>query len=99
MTDKIRIWLDDERMAPDGYYWCRSVNEAEKIITESEQKGLGIEIIDCDHDLGEFASDGGDGIKLIDWLAERGTLYPINLHTMNPIGRANMQREIDRYWK
>ena len=32
------------------------------------------------------------------WLAERGTYYPIWLHTMNPVGRENMQRTIDRYW-
>ena len=35
----------------------------------------------------------------IDWLAERGTHYPIEIHTMNPMGCENMQREIDRYWK
>ena len=43
-------------------------------------------------------SDGEDGIKLIDWLVERKTYYPVKLHTMNPVGRENMQREIDRYW-
>ena len=57
-----------------------------------------IELIDCDHDLGDYAKDGGDGIRLIDWLAERGSFYRIELHTMNPVGRENMQREIDRYW-
>ena len=55
-------------------------------------------MIDCDHDLGDYYPDGGDGIKLIDWLAERGTYYPIRLHTMNPVGRENMRRTIDRYW-
>ena len=57
-----------------------------------------IDVIDCDHDLGDYAPDGGDGIKLIDWLAERKTYYPIELHTMNPVGRENMQREVERYW-
>ena len=57
-----------------------------------------IELVDCDHDLGDFAIDGGDGIKLLDWLLERGTLYPVKLHTMNPVGRDNMQRMLDRYW-
>ena len=57
-----------------------------------------IELINCDHDLGDYAYDGGDGIKLLDWLLERGTLYPIRLHTMNPVGRDNMQRMIDKYW-
>lgn len=40
-----------------------------------------VELIDCDHDLGDFAADG---IKLLDWLLERGTLYSVALHTMNP---------------
>ena len=55
-------------------------------------------MIDCDHDLGDFASDGGDGIKLLDWLAETNRFYPIHIHTMNPVGRENMLRLIRRYW-
>ena len=92
----MKIWLDDIRDAPKGYEHCHSVNEAITIIRE--KKSEAIEIIDCDHDLGDYASDGGDGIKLLDWLAEQGTYYPIRLHTMNSVGRENMQRTIDRYW-
>ena len=68
------------------------------MIAESETSQT-IELIDCDHDLGDYASDGGDGIKLLDWLLERGTLYPIALHTMNTVGRENMRRMLQRYWK
>ena len=96
--DHIKLWLDDVREAPEGYCHCHSVNEAKKKIIECEKEFIVIDEIDCDHDLGAYASDGGDGIKLIDWLAERKTYYPVNLHTMNPVGRENMQREIDRYW-
>ncbi len=91
----MKIWLDDIRPAPDGYVHCRSVNEAKKLIVENKDK---IELIDCDHDLGDYACDGGDGIKLLDWLAENCLYYPIALHTMNPVGRENMQRLVDRYW-
>ncbi len=93
----MKIWLDDIREAPGGDILCHSVNEAKRLIEEHE-KQTAIEVIDCDHDLGDYYPDGGDGIKLIDWLAERGTYYPIRLHTMNPVGRENMQRTIDRYW-
>lgn len=93
----MKIWLDDLREAPEGYILCYSVNEARRLIEENEKLKI-IEVIDCDHDLGDYYPDGGDGIKLIDWLAERGTYYPIRLHTMNPVGRENMQRTIDRYW-
>jgi len=91
----MKIWLDDLRSAPQGYMHCRSVNEAIQMIVIHE---ITIELIDCDHDLGDYAFDGGDGIKLLDWLLERGTLYPLRLHTMNPVGIDNMRRMIERYW-
>ena len=94
----LRLWLDDLRPAPEGYTLCRSVNEAKLYIGTAERFGIPVEIVDCDHDLGVYSQLGGDGIKLLDWLAERGTFYPVRLHTMNPVGRDNMQRLIDRYW-
>ena len=93
----MKIWLDDLRPAPAGFVWCRSVNEAERLIAEQETSQP-IECIDCDHDLGDYADDGGDGIRLLDWLLERGTLYPVALHTMNPVGRDNMRRMLQRHW-
>ena len=42
--------------------------------------------------------EAGDAIKLLDYLAERGTFYPVVIHTANPVGRANMERMIARYW-
>jgi len=95
---EIKIWLDDVRPAPSGYLLCKSVNEAKAKIEEMEKNFLIVEI-NCDHDLGDYAFDGGDGIKLLDWLVERQTFYPVLLHTMNPVGRENMQRTIDRYWR
>ena len=95
----IKIWLDDERDAPEGYYHCKSVNEAKNKILECERDWVVIDEINCDHDLGDYAQDGGDGIKLLDWLVERQTFYPIVNHTADSVGRENMQREIDRYWK
>lgn len=97
--NKEKIWLDDVRPAPLGYHHCHSVNECKGYILSLEGMGKQIDIIDCDHDLGDYANDGGDGIKLIDWLAERGTFYNIELHTMNPVGRSNMLRTIQAYWK
>lgn len=97
-NEPLKFWLDDVRPAPENYILCHSVNEAKRQIVFAEQCGAKIDIIDCDHDLGDYAPDGGDGIKLIDWLAERKTYYPIELHAMNPVGRENMQREVERYW-
>jgi hypothetical protein len=55
-----------------------------------------ITLIDIDHDAGEYANDGGDYIKLLDWLEETGRNYSIRIHSMNPVGVANMRRIIQR---
>lgn len=94
----MKIWLDDLRVAPDGYETAKSVNEAIDLIEECEQNGEEIEVLDLDHDLGDYAYDGGDVIKLLDYLAERETFYPVEIHTANPVGRENMYRMLDRYW-
>lgn len=96
---RMKIWLDDIRPVPEGYVHAHSVNEAIALIVQSEKEGEEIELIDCDHDLGDYYPDGGDGIKLLDWLFERETFYPIALHTANPVGRDNMLRLIKRHWK
>ena len=95
---KIKIWVDDIRLIPTGYEGTKSVNETIALIEKIEAQGGVIELIDLDHDLGEYEGDGGDAIKILDYLAERGKFYPIAIHTANPVGRANMQRMIERYW-
>jgi hypothetical protein len=55
-----------------------------------------IELIDIDHDAGEFVSNGGDYIKLLDWLEETHRDYPIHIHSMNPVGVANMRAIIQK---
>lgn len=55
-----------------------------------------IEVIDMDHDAGDYAKDGGDYIKLLDWLEETGRNYPIKIHSMNPVGVENMRRIIEK---
>lgn len=90
----MKIWLDDLREAPEGYVHIKSVNEAKDFIMQHSD----IELLDLDHDLGDFAKDGGDAIELLKWLIETGRTCPVKLHTMNPVGRQNMQALIDRYW-
>lgn len=55
-----------------------------------------IKLIDIDHDAGVYAVDGGDYIRLLDWLEETGRNYPIHIHSMNPVGVENMRRIIQR---
>lgn len=72
-------------------------------IKENIQKRIDemtIELIDIDHDAGNYAQYGGDYIKLLDWLEETGRSYPIHIHSQNPVGVQNMRRIIERNgWK
>ena len=101
----MKLWIDDVRPAPEGYVWCKSVNEARKFIEECNWYNkyvteVPIELIDIDHDAGDFACDGGDYIRLLDWLEETGRNYPIRIHSMNVVGVANMRAIIQRNgWK
>ena len=97
----MKLWIDDVRPVPyitdDGWIWCKSVNIAKKIITAHPDE---IELISIDHDAGEYANQGGDYIKLLDWLEEVGYNYPIHIHSANPVGIANMRRIIQHNgWK
>lgn len=88
----MKIWVDDVRKPPvalDGWYWCKSVNETIEKIQEFEI-WFDIELIDLDHDAGDYVGDGGDFIRVLDWLEATGRNYPIRIHTMNPVGRQNM---------
>ena len=93
----MKLWIDDVRPAPEDYIWCKSVNLAKDTIATVEAfPELSIKLIDIDHDAGDYANDGGDYIKLLDWLEETGRNYPIRIHSMNPVGRENMRRIIQR---
>ena len=92
----MKLWIDDVRPAPEGYVWAQSVMMAQAIIKVEETEGSKIDLIDIDHDAGDFVCDGGDYIKLLDWLEETGRDYPIRIHSMNPVGVANMRAIIKR---
>ena len=96
---EVKIWLDDIRPAPTGYNLCKSVNETKRYIIDCENQNIKIVELDLDHDLGDYANDGGDAIKLVLWLIETERFYNIRMHTANPVGRENMQALIDRYWR
>lgn len=99
----MKIWVDDVRPALYGYYQAYSTRQAINLIKAFEfyfehdiYDDETIELIDIDHDAGDYANDGGDYIKLLDWLEETGRNYPIRIHSMNPVGRENMRRIIKR---
>ena len=110
----MKLWIDDLRPAPEGYIWAKSVSDAKDYIVSRETfNGLPwlfengceevirpFELIDIDHDAGEYSVYGGDYNKLLDWLEETGRNYPIHIHSMNVVGVQNMRRIIQKNnWK
>lgn len=56
-------------------------------------------LIDLDYDLGDYYKDGGDVVKLLEWLEKEeivDTGFFFRLHTADPIGAENMRRIIQR---
>jgi hypothetical protein len=66
----MKIWVDDVRPAPEGYTHCLSVNSAKALIELAMKKNDKIELLDLDHDAGEYAVNGGDYIEILNWLEE-----------------------------
>jgi len=97
----MKLWIDDVRQPPESFIWLVSVNDAKNFIKTVETRSSNkIELIDIDHDAGYFVDDGGDYIKLLDWLEETGRSYPIRIHSMNPVGVQNMRAIIRKNgWK
>lgn len=92
----MHLWINDIRTPPcDKWLWTRSVTEAITAIKSYERSFASDTIyISFDHDAGDFAGDGGDYIRVLDWLEQGGivdTGYFFHLHTMNVVGRINME--------
>ena len=56
-----------------------------------EQEGIEIDLLDLDHDAGKYYKDGGDYIRLLDYLEETGRHYKCKVHSMNPVGVKQMK--------
>ena len=98
------LWIVDVRNSPQFTYkntnvkwtWVKSVEEAKYCIQHMESINHPYDIISTDHDAGTYAIYGGDYIRLLDWLEETERNYPIRIHSMNPVGVANMRAIIKR---
>ena len=94
---KLKIWIDDIRTPPsEDWIWIKSVNAAKRYISMTSSYGVTDIMLSVDHDAGDYAKEGGDYIKILDWLEETGRRYPIHIHSMNPVGVANMRAIIQK---
>lgn len=89
MSTDMRVWLDDERPAPEG--WTRVLWPDEAIIL---LKTGTVTEISLDHDLGDDAR--GTGYDVVLWLEEQvattAFMPPvITVHSANPSARERME--------
>ena len=94
---RVRVWLDDRRPAPSGWYWCRTPAEAIALIETG-----GVEEVSLDHDLGLLDGDGREqtGYDVLVWIEEQlvvdGMVPPsLAVHSANAPAHERMQRAID----
>ena len=96
----MKIWVDDIRIAPKDFVWCKTVHDFKSIVREAIEKKEKIELISLDHDAGDVFEYGGDYIECVKWLEELKYLEDLEacklfyLHTGNPVGRDSMWRSI-----
>jgi len=92
----MKIFLDDERPAPEGWVACRWPSE---VITLIEQGS--VEVVSLDHDLGD--DERGTGYDVCTWLEKKiwdegwdGDFVPpiFQIHSANPVGRERMAMSI-----
>lgn len=106
MGKTICLWVDDLRDPPmrmdTEYLVARSVNQAKALLDMAEHEAWAdkIDYISIDHDAGIYAVAGGDYINLLNWLeyrqhTENGKVYPVHIHSFNPIGVVNMRAIIE----
>lgn len=88
----MRIYLDDERPAPQGWIRVRWPDEAIALLETGDVAELSL-----DHDLGD--DQRGTGYDVLLWIEERvvrdGFIPPIlHVHSANPAARLRMQAAI-----
>ena len=84
----MKLWIDDIRPAPDGFIWCKSVNQAKAAITAYEHQ------YSCYNILIDLDNNAADYCKILDWLKEKNivdTGYFFKIHSKNPVGIMKME--------
>jgi len=89
---KMKVYLDDERIAPDGWIQVRWPEDAIRLLESGEVTELSL-----DHDLGDDAH--GTGYDVVLWIEEavatRGFRPPsVKVHSANSSARMKMESGI-----
>lgn len=90
----MKVYLDDERIAPEDWVQVRWPNEAIKLL----QAGV-VTHLSLDHDLGD--DQRGTGYDVLLWIEQEVALHQfippenITVHSANPAGRKRMFAAIE----
>lgn len=88
----MKLWIDDERPAPEGWTWAKTSVQAIHVLLWSADE---VTEVSFDHDLG-----GEDTTRpVVLALCEMDFLFPpiCRVHTANPVGREWLEGMINRY--
>ena len=102
-ANAIKVWIDDIRPKPTDYNIAlHSVNDVIAYLDLIRGNTVSV-LLDLVHDAGDFISDGGDYIRILDWIEETGFISAnsvihlmFRIHSANPVGRDNMRRVIEK---
>jgi hypothetical protein len=90
---KGKLWLDDERPAPDGWVLAKTAIEALAKLRQQE-----FEVVSLDHDLGEESGSGYDVLLYIEAQVFTNPNFKcpeLRIHSANPAGCQMMQLAIE----
>ena len=98
----MKLWVDDIRPAPIGWYWAKNFEQAVKLFQSYK-----ITHASLDHDLApEHYVENAEtkektGYDLINWM-ERFKIWPSEscvVHSLNPVGARRMAEVIARHYE
>ena len=95
-TSYTKLYLDDIRTVPTGYFLVTSYDE---FVSFLKEHGLPI-FISFDHDLGE-GKTGYDCAKyLVEYCLDHfKTLPDYKVHSQNPVGKENIEKLLENFKK
>lgn len=94
----MRVYLDDERVAPEGWVQARWPDDVIKLLRTGAVTHLSL-----DHDLGD--DQRGTGYDVLLWIEQEVALYKfippnvIVVHSANPAGRKRMLAAIESIFR
>ena len=91
----LKLWVDDLREPPEGFLWFKTTKSVLDFLEWNGSKA--VSLFDLDHDAGDFVSEGGDYVRILDFLDFSGAKDVIvHIHSANPVGANNMRRIITK---